>query len=262
MGFVERGGPLGVRLRTLGALEKEQELNRQLDAFIVGSHYMQDHVVAHGFEGSDVHCVPLYAPAPPPKDHGPRDTNKLFFAGALVRGKGLDTLFQALADSDSRLHVHIAGEGRQEQFFRDMARDLKIDSRVHFLGKLNSVQVQQHLATSLCVVFPSRSPETFGLIGLEAMTHGTPVVASRVGGITEWLEHNVNGFLFESGNVGQLASALNDIVNDIPKAIEMGETGLQMYSDRFTPEHHISILVEAIHTIVKTKGATNAVSME
>lgn len=271
MGFVERGGPIGVRLRTLGALEKEQDLNRQLDAFVVGSQYMREHVVAHGFDESQVHCVPLYAMPPRQQDYGPRNTSKLFFAGALVRGKGLDTLLHALADSDPRLELHIAGEGRQEQLFRDMAKELDIDQKVHFLGKLNSEQVQRELATCLCVVFPSRSPETFGLIGLEAMTHGTPVIATRVGGITEWLEDGVNGLLFESGNAEQLADALREMIGDIPRAIEMGESGLHKYIDRFKPEYHLSKLLGTMQSIVNTsivntsivntRGASNAISV-
>ena len=209
-----------------------------------------------------LYCVPLYANEPEKKNYGPRNTQRLFFAGALVRGKGLDTLLQAMASSDSRLELFIAGEGRQEQLFRDMARELGIETRVHFLGKLNSEQVQEHLATCLCVVFPSRSPETFGLIGLEAMTHGTPVVATRVGGITEWLEHDVNGLVVESGNVEQLADAIREMVGNLPRAIEMGEIGLQKYASHFKPENHISNLLGTIRSIVKTKGASNAIAME
>lgn len=261
LGFLQRGGPLGVKIQTLGRLEREQQLYRQLDAFIVGSQYMRDHVIAHQFNEQRVHCVPLYASTPSGKNFGLRDTSKVFFAGALVRGKGLDILLQAIARSDPRLQLCIAGEGRQAPLFHTMAKRLEISDRVHFLGKLNGDQMQEHLATSLCVALPSRTPETFGLIGLEAMTHGTPVIATRVGGIGEWLEHDVNGFLVEPGNVDQLADALDELAHNIPRAIEMGELGLQKHASHFTPEHHVTHLMQAIRSIVQTEGASHAISV-
>lgn len=87
----------GVRIKTLGSLEREQAANRRLDAFVVGSHYMADHVAAHGFDADRVHVNPLFAERPADAPDVERRTDRLLFVGQLVNGKGLDLLLHALS---------------------------------------------------------------------------------------------------------------------------------------------------------------------
>lgn len=243
LGFVNRSEQWpGVRLRRLSTLHVEQRLNRELDWFVVGSRYMAGHVELHGFEPSRISVLPLYAQEarvrPLPHD----ERRDILFAGQLVRGKGLDLLLQAMKTAHNRESLLVAGGGRQEALYRGMCAELGIADRVRFLGSLPSEELRSLLGRVRCLVVPSRAPETFGQIGVEAMAHGTPVVASDVGGISEWLEHHVTGILAPAGDVPALAAALDRLASDEDLRGRLGTAALRSYEARFTPDCHIDAL--------------------
>jgi glycosyltransferase involved in cell wall biosynthesis len=87
---------------------------------------------------------------------------------------------------------------------------------VNFLGWLDSDRRAEVLDTTDLLLIPSRWPEPFGLVGLEAGLHGVPCVAFDVGGIREWLHHDANGWLVESGLRGaaRFVAAIVDALKD------------------------------------------------
>lgn len=243
-GFVRRtSGPLGFSLATLRGLRAEQRANRALTAFVVGSHYMRNHVAEHGFDPSRIHVLPLYAF--PAKETGSvaREADVLLFVGQLVRGKGLDVLLKALAVTRCNARLIVIGAGKQEGDYRVQCGALGLSNRVSFDGTATGDKLSEYYRRAACVVFPSRAPETFGLIGPEAMSHGTPVIATAVGGIGEWLEDGVNGLTVPSNDAAPLAHAIDRLMGDPVLARRLGETARQRYEDRFRPERHIDALI-------------------
>lgn len=111
----------------------------------------------------------------------------VFCVGRLETFKGHDVLLDAwpgfvAAHPEARLYI--AGSGSRLEMLKKQAMDMKLDASLRFVGYLSAVQVHQWMSAADLFVLPSRS-EPFGIVLLEAMAHGLPVVASDVGGIPE-----------------------------------------------------------------------------
>jgi glycosyltransferase involved in cell wall biosynthesis len=255
LGFVNRSEQWpGVRLRRLSTLNREQRLNRHFDRFVVGSRYMANHVAQHGFKKDKITVLPLYAAAAQAPPLAPSERRGMLFAGQLVRGKGLDLLLQAMQIARNREPLLVAGGGRQEELYRRMCADLGIADRVRFLGSLPSSELRSLLGRVRFLVVPSRAPETFGQVGVEAMAHATPVIASAVGGIAEWLQHEVTGLLTPSNRVPELAAALDRLAGDEDLRGRLGAAALHSYEKRFTPEKHFDNLETLFEDVAPRRG--------
>lgn len=256
LGFVGRSERWpGVRLRSLPVLQEDQSRHgRLLDAVVVGSRYMRDHVVMHGLPSERVHVLPLFVEPPPPMLPVERDPNELLFVGGLLRGKGVDLLLSAMASLPAAVHLRVVGDGLQRAELERDAGRLGLGARVRFDGKLAAEDLHAAYARAACLVMPSRGPETFGLTGPEALAHRTPVVASRAGGVGEWLEEGVTGLGFEPGDVRGLAAALRRVLTDPEAARRMGAEGERRVRERQSPERHD----EALLSLFARLGARQA----
>jgi glycosyltransferase involved in cell wall biosynthesis len=130
------------------------------------------------------------------------------FVGQIVRGKGLDLLIEAIARIPAAKLV-VAGAGNGLDAERRRIERLGLSSRVELLGAVDPSQVRAVYDRVRVIAVPSRWPEPFGMIGVEAMRRGRVVVGARHGGIPEWLDDGVTGIAFRPGDVGELAAALS-----------------------------------------------------
>lgn len=244
LGVVNRSANrAGFRLRTVGSVKRQQSVHDQCDALVVGSDYMRDHVVANGLNPDAVHVIRPFVQAPRSVATQAREPGLLVFAGTLVRGKGLDVLLEALPDVSLASELVVIGSGDQEPWFRELAESFGVADRVTFTGKLPKQEVHEWFARAACVVVPSRTPETFCLVGAEALLHETPVVASEIGGMVEWLKPNETGIGCPSGDPAQLAVALEELLSDRDAAAQMGRNGKKLVEARFSPKQHTDELL-------------------
>jgi glycosyltransferase involved in cell wall biosynthesis len=114
-----------------------------------------------------------------------------------------------------------------------------------FTGWLSPEELARELAEASVVVMPSLWPEPFGLVGIEALAAGRPVVASFTGGVGDWLEDGVNGLCVRPGDPAALARALNELLADPTRQQAMGAAGKRMVAGRFSAQHHLTSLLDA-----------------
>ncbi|MEE8270812.1 MAG: glycosyltransferase, partial [Alphaproteobacteria bacterium] len=127
----------------------------------------------------------------PPRDPG---TFSILCVGTFRRLKAQDKLIEAFArsyPSDPTARLRLAGEGATEAACRDLAHRLAVADRVDFVGGLDRQAVRREMLAADLLVLPSYS-ETFGVVIIEALASGTPVVATRCGG-TDGLVDDGNG---------------------------------------------------------------------
>jgi glycosyltransferase involved in cell wall biosynthesis len=140
--------------------------------------------------------------------------NRITFVGRLVEEKGIWTLVDALKRLSVSAEVDIVGEGPLLPMLRDAMEREAMSTRVNMLGYLPPERIREVLVRSGLLVTPSIWEEPLGLVVLEAMACGVPVVASSVGGIPEIVQHDVNGLLVKPGDPDALACAITRIIGD------------------------------------------------
>jgi glycosyltransferase involved in cell wall biosynthesis len=133
---------------------------------------------------------------------------RILAVGRLIRRKGLDTLIRALGESGKEmLYLDIAGDGPERNSLGQLARNCGVGDRVCFHGFTDRESLDALYAQADIFALVSRA-ESCSMALLEAMSAGLPIVASRVGGNAELVQHDANGLLIEPDNVAQLRSAL------------------------------------------------------
>ena len=138
----------------------------------------------------------------------------LVFAGRLVSQKGVDVLLRALAELRERglnPRLTLVGNGPEEAALRALAHELRLEEQVVFDNRTGANLAQVFNAHRLAVI-PSRGPETFGLVALEAMACGCVPVGAALGGLPEAI--GPCGLLFEAGNAQALAGCMAEALTN------------------------------------------------
>jgi len=140
---------------------------------------------------------------------------RLLYVGRVTADKGVTTIVRALAMLPSTATLDIVGDGEAPYVhsLQQLARDLKVHDRVRF-DRCARSELAARYASADVVVFASEWPEPFGLVPVEAMACGTPVVATGTGGSAEYLVDGVNCLLFPPGNPRALAARIERLAGD------------------------------------------------
>ena len=151
----------------------------------------------------------------------------LLFVGMLERSKGVTALADAWAEVAERVpeaRLMLVGRGA----LKDVVDRLRDDypGRVEHVEEVSPQGVSERMDQATCLVVPSRS-EGLGRVILEAFARGRAVVATRVGGIPDLVEHDVNGLLVEGGNVTALVDALTQILTEDGLAERLGASAYE-----------------------------------
>jgi glycogen synthase len=134
--------------------------------------------------------------------------------GRLVAEKGFDVLLEAFAGiTDGDVRLVIAGAGPQDAALREAADRLGIAARVDFVGRTDRPATVELFRNCTVFVLASRH-EPFGIVNIEAMAAGAPIVATSVGGVPEFVEHRRNGLLVEAGDATAMRQAIVELLND------------------------------------------------
>jgi len=145
----------------------------------------------------------------------------------------------------------LVGDGPERPRALDRAEELGIRSRVLFLGKHASVD--ELLSCADLFLLPSDT-ESFGLAALEAMACGSPVVASRTGGLPEVVEHGESGYLFPPGSVAEMAEGGIEILSDPERHRAFSQAGRRIAEERFSAASVVP-MYERLYERVASSGA-------
>ena len=138
----------------------------------------------------------------------------ILYVGRLVYEKGIQNLIAAMPKILNGYHdskLVIAGRGGMIDELRDEVRRLGIENKVYFTGYLSLDKVTKMYKCADVAVFPS-TYEPFGVVALEGMLSGTPVVVSDVGGLNEIVDHRVNGMKSYAGNPNSIADSILELL--------------------------------------------------
>ncbi len=182
---------------------------KRLRRVLACSRWMQRELALAGVESEH---LTLPVPAPGAGFRREPSAHPTFvYSGRLDRTKGLPLLLRAFAHarrSAPTAALRIVGAGPDRSALEELTRTLGLESAVTFRGWIAPDAVEQELTDAWAAVVPSQWAEPLGLVALEAIVRGIPVIASAAGGLGETVEHGVSGLLFQNGDQDALAQHL------------------------------------------------------
>ena len=134
------------------------------------------------------------------------------YIGSLGKHKGVDILIKAFKQIDNKnIRLNIIGKGYDEDEFKELAAG---DDRIVFHGFIDNSKINEYYKRANMIIIPSICYDNSPLVIYESFTTGTPVIGSRIGGIPELINDEVNGYLFEAGNPDELKDKLLKVIDN------------------------------------------------
>ena len=165
--------------------------------------------------------------------------------GNLIPIKGHDLLLKsisAIAPGHPQVQCRIIGDGPERARLQELARELHIEDRIHFRGRMPRSEVAAAMRDCTLFALPSWY-EGLGCVYLEAMLTERPVIACRGQGIEGVIRHGENGWLVQPKNVDDLSNALQILLSDRPLREKLGGNGRQTVLQGYTLAHQATQLL-------------------
>lgn len=184
----------------------------------------------------------------------PPEQPLLAVIGRVNTDKGQDQLLRTmpkiLAESPEA-ELWVVGEGPDRAEFEALAGELGVDRSVKFLGQRSDIPAV--LAAVDFTVMPSMWQEGFGLVALESLAAGKPVVAFRSGGVATVVQHEHTGLLVDQGDLDGLADAVLRLLEDPDQRRRLGEQGRE-HAKSFDPDLHVERMVDVYRRAIAWVG--------
>ena len=181
-----------------------------------------------------------------------KDKRLLLSISNLINIKGIDYNIRAMARLLKKHHnliYFIIGDGKERYSLEKLAKDLNINSNVKFLGYLGYRKTMEYI--SICDVFSLPSwEEGFGVVYLEAMAHGKPVIACKDQGISDIIKDGENGLLIKPKNVEMLVEAIDFLISNPKKAQKIGDRGRKMVLNNYTWEKNVQKTIKIYNEVL------------
>jgi phosphatidylinositol alpha-1,6-mannosyltransferase len=174
----------------------------------------------------------------------------VLFIGGNMQRKGLPDLISAapkILEEVPNTEFWVVGNDNAEPRMRKLCRDLRVEHRFRFLGRKTQSELAEIYARSDVFCMPSLS-EAFGVVFLEAMSAGVPVIASRAGGVVEIVQDEVNGLLVNPGDQQEISRKILQLLRDEKLREHLREGGMETVQ-HFTVEKMMAETYEVYRTV-------------
>jgi len=183
---------------------------------------------------------------------------EILYVGRLIFWKGVQILIEAFSQILKTQYdciLIIVGDGPIKGDLEELAYNLHISSSVSFSGNISQKDLNYRYSKANVFVLPSinymEQTEGLGVVLLEAMASGVPVIGSNIGGIPDIIKNEINGLLVPPGDPEALASAIMKILNNPELAEKFAQEGLRTVQERFSwdkiSDQFIEIYQEVLH---------------
>ncbi len=210
-----------------------------IDHYIALTQFAVERFVAAGIERNRISIKPNFTRHAP--DPGSGAGNYALFAGKLSQEKGLWTLLEAWSGL-AHVPLRIVGSGPLERDLRTRATERGLN--VEFLGMRSRTETIQLMRDAVMLVLPSEWFEGFPLVITESYASGTPIVASRIGGLPELVREGITGALFEPRDTAALARAVNGLWQRRAALAPMRQACRSIFDAELSERRNLQMLLE------------------
>jgi len=218
---------------------------KYIDRFISLNHFVKDMMIQRGFAEAKIAIVPNFSYRMDTEIESKSKEDYFLYLGRLSSEKGIETLLNAI-DNTEGVKLYVAGDG----VFKGKVMDLERKGNVKYLGLVSGEEKNLLIKNARALIVPSEWHENFPTVILESMSVGTPVIASRMGGMQYLVEDGRNGVLFKTGDCKDLVEKIKYLSNDLV-ASKMSKMALEIYENKYTPEIVYNEMMKVYRDVVK-----------
>ena len=230
----------------------------RFDRVIAPSQGARAKYVASGFGDAALSVLPYFCDLTPAESPRPvPETPTITYLGRVASNKGHEYFVDALGHLGEEVQGVMVGSIGEEDatMLRRRAEHMGCADRLTLHGWASREEVLDLFDRTSVFVFPSLWPETLGIVGIEALSRGVPVVASDLGGVREWCIEGETGFPVPPKDARAMADRVENLLADTERLRAFGQRGIDLIHQKFLPEHHVDQLLDLYHA-VQSPGAT------
>ena len=180
------------------------------------------------------------------------DAVNILYVGRVIKSKGVDIILESLSKiGDMRFYLNVVGDGNFMDNAQKLSNKLGISQKVKFHKKLGQVEIIKLLYASDIFVMPTRRIEGFPMTLVEAMFSGIPIVATKIGGVSEAVWDEETGFLVDTPDVLDFLGKLEVLINDKKLREEFGRNAINRARNLFSAgkmvEKYVSVFKEVLN---------------
>ena len=227
--------------------------SKAIDTFIVYSHFAHKKLVQGGLPPEKIAFKTNFLyPVP---EVGEGSGNYALFVGRLAPEKGIAVMLEAWSKVGNQLPLKIVGDGPLAPQVATAAKKLP---QVGWLGRKPLNEVYELMKNASCLIIPSEWYETFGRVGIEALATGTPLIVSNIGALTELVEPEGNGVLFNPGDAQDLADKVEILTKNPHKLRQMRQYARQSFEAKYLARDNYQRLMEIYNSLIDDPRVTEA----
>lgn len=199
----------------------------KVNHFIAVSRFLKQKLVQYGLDENKISVV--HNPIDSSKYEPNYDSGKYFlYFGRIEKIKGIKSMIEAAIKSN--IELKIVGDGNERE---KLENEYQQNPKIQFLGFKSGNDLKFLIQKSLVTICPSICYDIFPTSILESFAYGKPVIGSNIGGIPELVENEINGYLYEPGNINQLSLIMNEFKKNPKLSYNLGVNGRSKVEEKF-----------------------------
>lgn len=218
---------------------------KAVDVFIAYSRFAMDKFIEGGLPAEKFAFKTNFLhPAPEP---GEGKGGYALFVGRLSVEKGLGVMLEAWRQLGGKIPLKILGDGPMSSLVTSAMQEMP---EIEWLGRRPLEEVYEVVGNAAFLVFPSEWYETFGRVAIEAFARGTPVVASKIGAITELVDHKRTGLHFRPSDPADLAIQIEWLLSHPQELSQMRQEVRAEFEAKYTADDNYNRLMEIYQAVL------------
>jgi glycosyltransferase involved in cell wall biosynthesis len=241
-------------------IRKKEQITNAYERRIVLQKYLQRNTTCIGISYNTYNFIQKNLPLKIKKTilHNGIDTSRfdskktikdprLITIGSLLKNKNHILIIQIvkiLHDKNYKIELDIIGDGPESKYLIEQIKYYNLEKHVHLLGK---VDYPESYLTKSSLYIHTALNEAFGLVLIEAMASGLPVICTDAGGNRDIIEHGKNGFIFKNRNPELMANQIIELIENKEQIESIGKYA-QQYAQQFDIKNYVNQLIELYRT--------------
>lgn len=228
---------------------KSKNIYQKIDCIVTPSEFVKNKIKENDEKIKNIVTIHNFIDIDKFKNYEIEDQGYAIFSGRLSIEKGILNVVKAFKDVNNG-KLYIAGDGPEKEDIEKYIKENNLQSRIKLLGFLSQNDLKEYLRKATCLVLPSIWYENCPYSIIEAFAMGKPVVSTKIGGIPELVEENVNGYLYNYDNVEELTNIMNNIFENKDKIKKLGENAKNDAITKYSKDAYYDALIKVYKNVL------------